>query len=193
MAITTTAATTEIPGYVAGTWTVDPVHSDVSFSVRPMMVSKVRGRFERFSGQIVLADDPLASTVTAVVDATSLNTSNEDRDAHIRSADFLETETYPTLELRSTGLRTGGNGGYLLDAELTVHGVTQPVTFDLELNGFTKDPFGGYRLGVSISAEISRSDFGVTIDVPMDGGGVVVGDRIKIDLDVEAILDAPGA
>lgn len=189
----TNTTATRIPGYVAGTWSIDPVHSDVSFSVRHMMVSKVRGRFERFSGQIVTGEDPLASSLIALVDATSLSTNNADRDAHIRSADFLETEKYPTLELRSTGLRETHGDGYLLDADLTVHGVTRPVILELQLNGFTKDPFGGYRAGFSAGAEISRADFGVSLNLPMEGGGVVVGDKIQIRLDVEALLDAPAA
>ncbi|MGH8987577.1 MAG: YceI family protein [Acidimicrobiales bacterium] len=189
----TSLIATEIPGYVTGTWSIDPVHSDVSFSVRHMMVSKVRGRFESFSGRIETGEDPLDSTVTAVVDAASLSTNNADRDAHIRSADFLEVDTYPTLELRSTGLRAKGDDEYLLDGDLTVHGITRPVTFDVELNGFTKDPFGGYRIGFSASAEIRRADFGVSINLPMEGGGVVVGDRIQIGLEVEAVLDVPAA
>ena len=139
----TNVTATEIPGYTAGTWNIDPTHSDVSFIVRHMMVSKVRGHFEKFSGQIVTAEDPSESTVSAVVDATSFNTRNVDRDNHIRSADFLEVDKYPTLEFRSTGLRAHGGGEYALDGELTVHGVTRPVPFQLELNGFTKDPFGG--------------------------------------------------
>src|SRR5271155_5028955 len=129
----TTLTATEIPGYVAGTWNIDPAHSDVSLTVRHMMVSKVRGQFERFSGQIVTADDPLGSTVVALVDATSFKTNNVDRDNHIRSADFLEVDKYPTLEFRSTGLRASGAEEYALDGELTVHGVTRPVTFRLEL------------------------------------------------------------
>ncbi|MGH9044159.1 MAG: YceI family protein [Acidimicrobiales bacterium] len=189
----TTLTTTEIPGYVAGTWTVDPVHSDVSFSVRHMMVSKVRGHFERFSGEIVTGEDPLDSTVTASVDATSLNTNNAQRDDHIRSGDFLEVEKYSTLELRSTGLRAEGPGTYALDAELTIHGVTRSVTFALELNGFTKDPFGGYRTGFSATTDVSRSDFGVSINLPMEGGGVVVADKVQIHLEIEAVLDTPAS
>lgn len=191
--LTTTETTAEIPGYVAGTWTVDPVHSDVSFIVRHMMVSKVRGHFERFSGQIVTAEDPLASTVTATVDAASLNTNNEQRDNHIRSADFLEVEQFPTLELRSTRLRAEGADQYALDGELTIHGVTRPVTFQVELNGFTKDPFGGYRTGLSAATEINRRDFGISINLPMEGGGVVVADKVQIRLEIEAVLDTPAS
>ncbi len=189
----TTLTTTEIPGYVAGTWNIDPAHSDVSLTVRHMMVSKVRGQFERFSGQIVTADDPLGSTVVAVVDATSFKTNNVDRDNHIRSADFLEVDKYPTLEFRSTGLRARGAEEYALDGELTIHGVTRPVTFLLELNGFTKDPYGGYRAGFSAATVISRSDFGVSINLPMEGGGVVVGDKVQVSLELEAVLDTPAS
>jgi polyisoprenoid-binding protein YceI len=189
----TTLTATEIPGYVAGTWNIDPAHSDVSLTVRHMMVSKVRGQFERFSGQIVTADDPLGSTVVAVVDATSFKTNNVDRDNHIRSADFLEVDKYPTLEFRSTGLRARGAEEYALDGELTIHGVTRPVTFLLELNGFTKDPYGGYRAGFSATTVISRSDFGVSINLPMEGGGVVVGDKVQVGLELEAVLDTPAS
>ena len=189
----TTLTATQIPGYVAGTWDIDPTHSDVSFTVRHMMVSKVRGHFEKFSGQIVTADDPLQSTVTAVVDATSFDTSNVDRDNHIRSADFLEVDKYPTLEFRSTGLRPRGSGDYALEGDLTVHGVTRPVSFQLEINGFTKDPYGGYRVGFSATTDISRSDFGVSINLPLEGGGVVVGDKVQISLELEAILNTPAS
>jgi polyisoprenoid-binding protein YceI len=187
----TNVTVTETPGYVAGTWNIDPTHSDVSFIVRHMMVSEVRGHFEKFSGQIVTAEDPSESTVSAVVDATSFNTRNVDRDNHIRSAHFLEVDKYPTLEFRSTGLRAHGGGEYALDGELTVHGVTRPVTFQLELNGFTKDPFGGYRAGFSATTNISRSEFGVSINLPMEGGGVVVGDKVQVSLELEAVLDTP--
>jgi polyisoprenoid-binding protein YceI len=189
----TTVIATEIPGYVAGTWNIDPTHSDVSFTVRHMMVSKVRGHFEQFSGQIVTAADPLKSTVVAVIDATSFDTSNVDRDNHIRSADFLEVDKYPTLEFRSTGLRARGASEYVLDGELTVHGVTRPVSFELELNGFTKDPYGGYRAGFSAATSISRSDFGVSINLPMEGGGVVVSDKVQITLELEAVLETPAS
>ena len=115
-----------IPGYVAGTWTIDPVHSEVGFSVRHMMVSKVRGRFNTFSGQIVTGENPLGSSVTAEIDLASIITGNEQRDEHIRSADFFEVETYPTMTYRSTGVRVEGDE-YILDGELTLKGVTKSV------------------------------------------------------------------
>ncbi|MHB8670930.1 MAG: YceI family protein [Acidimicrobiales bacterium] len=181
---------TKIPGYLAGTWTIDPVHSDVSFSVRHMMVSKVRGHFRTFSGQIFTAEDPLASTVTATVDLSSIDTNDEKRDAHLRSADFFDVETHPEMTFRSTSVRPNGDD-YVLEGELSLHGVSRPVSFDLELNGFGPDPFGGTRAGFSATAEINRRDFGIDLSMPMDGGGVVVGDKVKVHLEVEAVLDAP--
>src|SRR5271169_2126399 len=142
--ITLTAATTEtaVRGYEAATWTIDPIHSEVGFSVRHMMVSKVRGRFTNFSGQIVTADDPTQSSVTAEIDLSSINTGQEQRDAHIRSADFFEVETYPTMTYVSTGIKAGEEG-FILEGDLTLKGVTKTVAFNLEVNGFGPDAYGG--------------------------------------------------
>ena len=129
----------EIPGYVAGTWTIDPVHSEVSFVVRHMMVSKVRGRFDKFEGTIVTAPDPLQSSVTATVELSSVNTGEPNRDNHIRSADFFEVESHPHLTFRSTGVRPDGDD-FLLDGDLTIRGTTKPVTLKLEVNGFGAGP-----------------------------------------------------
>lgn len=188
-AMTSTSTTTRTPGYRAGTWTIDPGHSDISFAVRHLMVSKVRGHFRRFSGQIVTAEDPLASSVTATVDLTSLDTNNEQRDEHIRSADFFDVSTYPTMSYRSTGVRADGDN-WIVDGELSLHGVTRPASLALELNGFGPDPYGGTRAGFSATAQVNRRDFGIDITMPMDGGGVVIGDKIAITLEVEAVLDA---
>jgi polyisoprenoid-binding protein YceI len=179
--------TTSIPGYVAGTWTIDPVHSDVSFTVRHMMVSKVRGKFHGVSGSIVLAENPLESQVTADVDLATIDTGNEQRDEHIRSADFFEVTSYPTLGFRSTGVRADGDD-FVVTGDLDLHGVTKPVELRLEVNGFTKDPYGGTRAGFSATTQINRKDFGITIDMPMDGGGAVIGDKIQVHLEIEAIL-----
>ena len=177
----------EIPGYVAGTWTIDPVHSEVSFVVRHMMVSKVRGRFDKFEGTIVTAPDPLQSSVTATVDLSSVNTGEPNRDNHIRSADFFEVESHPTLTFRSTGVRPDGDN-YLLDGELTIRGTTRPVTLKLEVNGFGPDAYGGTRAGFSATTTINRSDFGVDISMPLDGGGVVVSEKVQVALEIEAVL-----
>jgi len=181
----------EIPGYVAGTWAIDPVHSEVSFTVRHMMVSKVRGRFDKFEGTFVTAEDPLASTVTATVDLNSINTGQEQRDAHIRSADFFEVEKYPEMTFTSTALK-GAEEGFILEGDLTLKGITKTVAFNLEINGFGPDAYGGTRAGFSAETQIHRSDFGVTFNGPIPGvpGGVAVSENVTINLEIEGVLQA---
>jgi polyisoprenoid-binding protein YceI len=183
----TSATTTSIPGYLAGTWDIDTSHSDVSFTVRHMMVSKVRGRFGVFSGEIVTGENLTDSSVTATIDATSIDTNNEQRDGHIRSADFFDVENHPEWTFRSTGVRVD-DGDLAVDGELTIKGVTRPVTLALEVNGFGPDAWGGTRAGFSASTTIDRNDFGVDIKMPLDGGGVVVGDKVQINLEIEGVL-----
>jgi polyisoprenoid-binding protein YceI len=178
----------EIPGYVAGTWTVDPVHSEVSFIVRHMMVSKVRGRFDTFTGAVTTADDPLQSSVTASVDLNTVNTGEPNRDNHIRSADFFEVEKHPTMTFQSTALRPDGDN-FLLDGDLTIRGTTRPVTFQLEVNGFGPDAYGGTRAGFSATTEINRHDWGVSYNGPIPGGGVAVSEKVTIALEIELVLD----
>lgn len=180
---------TKIPGYVVGTWDIDPVHSDVSFVVRHMMVSKVRGRFEKVSGELVTAEKLEDSTVTATIDATSITTGNEQRDEHIRSADFFKVEEHPEWNFRSTGIAPKGED-YVLTGDLTIKGVTRPVELDLELNGFGPDAWGGTRAGFTATTTIKRSEFGVDIELPMDGGGVVVSEKVGVELEIQAVLRA---
>jgi polyisoprenoid-binding protein YceI len=181
----------EIPGYVVGTWAIDPVHSEVSFVVRHMMVSKVRGRFDKFEGTIVTAEDPLASTVTASVDMSTINTGQEQRDAHIRSADFFEVEKYPTMNFTSTAIK-GGEAGFILEGDLTLKGVTKAVAFNLEVSGFGKDAYGGTRCGFSATTQINRMDYGVSFNGPIPGvpGGVAVSENVTINLEIEGVLQA---
>ena len=185
-----TETAVEIPGYVAGTWTIDPVHSEVSFVVRHMMVSKVRGRFDKFEGTIVTAENPLQSSVTATVDLSSVNTGEPNRDNHIRSADFFEVESHPTMTFQSTGIRPEGDH-FLLDGDLTIRGNTRPVTLVLEINGFGPDPFGGTRAGFSAIGEINRNDWGVSYNGPIPGAGnaVILSDKVTINLEIEGVLD----
>ncbi|MET0763679.1 MAG: YceI family protein [Blastococcus sp.] len=183
----TSPATTQIPGYVVGTWDIDASHSTVGFVVRHMMVSKVRGFFRDFSGEIVTAEDPTQSTVTATVDLGSIDTRQEQRDAHIRSADFFDVDKHPAMTFRSTGVRADG-ADWIVDGELTLKGNTKPVSLALELNGFGPDAYGGTRAGFSARTEISRSAFGVDIQMPMDGGGVVVADKIVVELEIQGVL-----
>lgn len=177
-------STPQIP---AGTWTIDPSHSEVGFSVRHLMVSKVKGNFESFEGTITIAEDPLQSSVTAEVDLSSINTRDEQRDGHLRSADFFEVENHPKLTFTSTSVEPKG-GDYVVTGDLSIKGTTKSVVLDLEFNGVHPDPWGGTRAGFSAETEISRKEFGVDFEIPMDGGGVVVGDKIKVLLEVEAVL-----
>jgi polyisoprenoid-binding protein YceI len=185
----TSTTAVQIPGYVAGTWDIDASHSTVGFSVRHMMVSKVRGYFRDFAGEIVTAEDPAQSSVTATVDLGSIDTRQEQRDAHIRSADFFDVENHPQMTFRSTAVRTDG-ADWVVEGDLTIKGRTRPVTLALELNGFGPDAYGGTRAGFSARTDINRNDFGVDIKMPMDGGGVVVGDKITVELEIEAVLRA---
>jgi polyisoprenoid-binding protein YceI len=180
-------AAVSIPGYVAGVWDIDPVHSEVSFTVRHMMVSKVRGRFGSFSGQIVTGDDVTDSSVTALVDAASVDTGNEHRDTDLRSANFFDVEHHPRWTFRSTGVRVDGDG-LVVDGDLTIKGVTRSASLALEVNGIGPDLSGGTRVGVSASTTIDRNDFGVDVKLPLDGGGVVVSDKVRINLEIEAVL-----
>jgi polyisoprenoid-binding protein YceI len=180
-------STTTVPGLSTGTWTIDPAHSEVSFTVRHLMVSKVRGTFKTFEGTIVVAEDPLASKVEASIDVTSINTNEENRDTHLRSGDFFEAETHPKMTFVSTSVQPKGSD-YLVTGDLTIKGVTKSVVLELEFNGVSPDPWGGQRAGFSASTEINRSDFGISISMPLDGGGVVVGEKVKINLEIEAVL-----
>jgi polyisoprenoid-binding protein YceI len=189
MTMTQTGA---IPGYVAGTWSIDPIHSEVGFSVRHMMVSKVRGKFTKFSGEIVTGEDILGSSVTAEIDLASIDTGAEQRDGHLRSPDFFDTDNHPVMTYQATGLRADGDD-YVLDGELTLKGVTKNVPLTLELNGFGPDPYGGTRAGFTATGEINRQDFGVNWNAAMETGGLVVSDKVSIHLEIEAVLQVPEA
>jgi polyisoprenoid-binding protein YceI len=179
--------TVEAPGLEAGVWTVDPVHSEIGFSVRHLMVSKVRGRFTKFEGTLTVADNPLDSRAEAVIEASSVVTGDETRDNHLRSNDFFEVDKHQQIKFVSTAVRPAGDD-YEVDGDLTIKGVTRPVTLAVEFNGVSPDPWGGQRAGFSASTEINRNDFGVTFNMPLEGGGVVVGEKIKINLEIEAVL-----
>src|SRR4051794_37672946 len=183
----TSSPATQTPGYVVGAWEIDPTHSTVGFSVRHMMVSKVRGYFRDFKGEITTAENPTDSIVAASIELGSIDTRQEQRDAHIRSADFFDVDNHPTMVFRSTSVQTDG-ADWTVEGELTIKGITRPVVLDLELNGFGPDAYGGTRAGFSAKTEINRNEFGVDIKMPMDGGGVVVGDKVTVELEIEAVL-----
>ena len=176
--------TLETPGYVTGTWTIDPAHSEVAFTVRHLMMTKVRGRFNRFSGTLVTAGNPLESQVTAEIDLTSIDTNNPQRDKDLRSAEFFETDRFPVMTYRSTSLEPG----FVLRGDLTLKGVTAEVPLQLELNGFGQGRFGDTRAAFTATGELSRKAFGVSFDLPLESGGVVVGDKVTLSLEIQAVL-----
>jgi polyisoprenoid-binding protein YceI len=182
--MSTKTTTVNLP---TGTWAIDLAHSAVSFSVRHLMVSQVRGRFTSFSGTISVPEDPFASTVEASIDVASIDTHDAGRDEHLRSGDFFEIEKYPTITFRSTGTRGDDPEDLVLVGDLTIRGVTREVELALEFNGVAGDPWGGTRAGFSASTEISRKDFGMEWNVALETGGVVVGDKVKIELEIEAV------
>jgi polyisoprenoid-binding protein YceI len=183
-----TAQSVEIPGYIAGTWDIDPVHSHVGFAARHLMVSKVRGNFTQFEGQIVTADDPLQSSASLTIDTNSIETSNDQRNSDVKGENFLDAASYPTITYRSAGVRSVDGSDFVLDGELTIRGVTHPVELVAEINGFGPDPYGGTRVGFSATAEISRSDYGINVDIALPSGGLVISEKIQITIEVEASL-----
>ena len=189
MTDTTTASAIEIPGYKAGTWVLDPSHSEVAFSVRHMMISKVRGTFGVKSATIVAPENPLEARIEASVDVASVDTNDEGRDNHLRSADFFNVENHPTMEFVSTGVRYEG-GDFLVDGDLTIRGTTKPVTFTVEFGGFGTDPWGNYKAGATATTVINREEFGLTWNAALETGGVLVGKDITITLDLQGSLQA---
>jgi polyisoprenoid-binding protein YceI len=187
-----TAQTVEIPGYIAGTWDIDPVHSHIGFVARHLMVSKVRGNFTKFEGQIITAADPLQSAATATIDTTSIDTSNEQRNGDVAGENFLDTANHPTMTYRSTGIRPDGKD-FIVDGELTIRGITRPVELRLEVNGFGPDPFGNTKAGFSATGEINRTEYGITANMAIPGGGVMVSEKIQLTIEVEATLHADEA
>ncbi len=170
------------------TYEIDPTHSSVHFSVRHMMVSNVRGEFAKVTGTIRFdAENPAASTVEATIDASSINTRDPQRDGHLKSADFLDVEKFPTLTFRSKQVEPHPGGG-LVKGDLTIHGVTREITLDVEGPApEVKDPWGKLRIGGSATTKLNRKDFGMTWSSALETGGVMVGDEVKITIDVEAV------
>jgi polyisoprenoid-binding protein YceI len=181
-----------------GDWSVDVSHTEVGFSVRHLGLAKVRGRFRTFEGTVRVADDPAASSVEVSIDVASIDSRDEGRDNHLRSADFFDVEHHPTITFRSTGVRAAGDR-WLVDGDLTIRGVTRPVVLDATFEGIGGDPWGGSRAAFSATTEIDREDWGLTWNAAIEGGGFVVGKKVKIELEVELVAavpapaDAPGA
>ena len=169
-----------------GVWNVDPVHSSIGFVARHLMISKVRGTFGTFSGTLTIAEDPLKSGVEASADVASITTGDDGRDTHLKSADFFDVDKYPSMTLVSTGIEPKG-GDYVLHTNLTIREITKPVDFDLEFDGVSKDPWGGTRAGFAAETEVNRKDWGLEWNVALETGGVMLGDKVKLQLEIQAV------
>ncbi len=182
---------TEIP--VPGTYTLDGNHKRIGFVARHLMVSKVRGEFKEATATITVGEDPLQSSVTATIQADSFHSSQEQRDGHVKSADFLHVEKYPTLEYRSTGVKSFEGNEFVVTGELTIRDVTRPVDLKVELEGVGRSPYGQDVFGFSATAEIDREEFGITYNMALEAGGVMISKTVKIEIEGEAIRQADAA
>lgn len=186
--MTATAAATGLSQYV-GTWAIDASHSRLGFEARHAIVTKVRGAFTDFDGSVVVADDLASSSVTVAARLDSVDTGSADRDGHLKSADFFDVENTNGMSFVSTAITAAGDH-FVVVGDLTIKGVTKSVTLEVELGGIATDPFGNVRAGFEGKGEISRKDFGLTWNVALEAGGVLVSDTIKLQLDISAIKQA---
>lgn len=178
------------PALATGTWSADLSHSSVEFVVRHLGLSKVRGRFGQFAAELSVGDAVTDTAVTATIELGSVATGDDGRDAHLKGSDFFNVETSPTMTFTSTSI-SGEGDDYTMTGDLSLAGVTKEVTLDVEFEGQGGDPWGGTRAGFAAAGEISRKEFGIDFNIPLDGGGFVIGDKIKIDLDIQFV--APSA
>ena len=170
-------------------WTLDPSHSEVGFSVRHMMISTVRGNFQNFSGTAEFDPESIETgSIQVEIDVSSIDTRDENRDGHLKSADFFDVESYPTITFRSTSVEARGNGAYNVHGELTIKGESRPVTLDASFTEVVPDPFGGTRIGVSASTEIDRKEFGLEWNQALETGGVLVGENVGITIDAQLVV-----
>jgi len=186
-----TIPTTSAPAAGASaTWQLDPAHTHVEFSVKHLMIARVKGRFAGVTGTVALGGDPADSSVDVVIDAASVDTREAKRDAHLRSADFFDVERFPTIAFRSREVRPTGAGDFSVVGDLTIRDVTRDVTLEVTDEGRGTDPWGGERAGFSATTEIDRRDFGLTWNQALEAGGVLVGNEIRISLEVELVKQA---
>jgi polyisoprenoid-binding protein YceI len=173
----------------AVTYEIDPAHANLQFSVRHLMVSNVRGSFTGVKGSVVYdPDNPAASRVEATIDANTIRTGDDQRDTHLKSPDFLDVAKYPTITFKGTKVEKIASDEFKVTGDLTIHGVTKPVVLDLhEVTEETKDPWGNTRIGASAKGKIKRSEFGLTWNAALETGGVVVGDDVKLDFELEFV------
>jgi len=187
MSTTVQPASTAVPAGPRTIWDIDPAHSQVGFTVKHMMISKVRGYFTGISGQLILDDDDLAhSSVEVEIDAASVSTRDDHRDNHLRSAEFFDVEQYPAIVFKSTKVEAKDDDELRISGDLTIHGQTRPIVMDATYQGRGVVPGGGEVIGYEASAKISRRDFKMEFNVPLDSGGVLVGDDVNITIEIEA-------
>ena len=186
--MTATTPDVQLEGLVPGTWTIDTTHSEVGFTVRHLM-SKVRGHFATFEGEIHVGEQPGESSARATIDLASVDTRNTDRDTHLRSSDFFGVEDGSTMTFVSTGLSLDG-GAYLLTGDLTINGTTKPVELDVDFLGIGTDPWGNLRAGFEATTKISRKDWGISFNIPLEGDKLMIGDTVNIAISVEAVHQA---
>lgn len=183
--MTLTAA--DIAGWTAGTWVIDPTHTEVSFQARHLGISKVKGTFEKFEGTITTGQTIEDTAVNATVEVDSVNTKQEQRDEHLRTSDFFQADEHPTFTFTSKSVRVSGDE-LIVTGDLTLRGVTKQVDFEVEFGGITTDGYGQKKLGLEAETTINRHDFGVAWNAPTEAGGLTLGDNVKIALDVQATL-----
>lgn len=184
-----TDSTPTIPGLVPGTWTLDPMHSEITFSVRHLAISKVKGSFEKFDVTVETTSNPLDTKLTASIDVSSVNTRQKDRDNHLRTSDFFAIDEHPTIEFVSTGVRQNGDE-WLLDGDLTMRGVTKTVTFRGEFGGVTTNGYGQTVAGAEFTTKINRHDFGVSWNAALEAGGLTLGEDVTVTIDAQVALQS---
>jgi polyisoprenoid-binding protein YceI len=171
----------------AGVYDIDPSHTELGFAVRHMAVSKVRGRFSSFEGTLEIGENPADSKVSVTIDAGSVDTRDETRDQHLRTNDFFDVENHPTWKFASTAIKPVGPTEFKVEGDLTIRGVTRPVTLDATLEGVVTDPYGNHRVGFSARTSINRDDFDVSFGAVMEAGGLVVAKKVDIEIELEAV------
>jgi len=175
---------------LAGTWTVDPTHSNVEFSVKHLGIATVKGAFREFEGTLVVGEELGSATAAGTIKVASVDTNEPQRDEHLRSADFFDAANHPELTFASIAIRPVDEDTFEIDAELTMHGVTNPITLTAEVQGYEQDPWGNERVGLEITGQLKRGDYGMTFNQALGSGNMLVSDKVKLSLDVSAVKQA---
>ena len=177
-----------VAGYKAGTWKLDPAHSEVAFSVRHLAISKVKGTFDAFDVTVIAPENPSDATIEATIEIASVNTKQAQRDQHLRTSDFFAADEHPQMKFVSTAFHPETDGTFVLDGDLTLRGVTKPVSLKGDFGGITTDPYGSTKAGVEAKTKINRNDFGVSFNAALEAGGMMLGDDVTITFDLEFAL-----